>query len=797
MGYELVWIRRFTQFFGSTAQVFSVILMAVILGIGLGSLAYRWLRRREALGSRRYGLLELGIAVSAVLSYHLSRGALERVASALPVEQGAVAWTAAFTLVFVMTAVTSSLIGASLPWLHDLVASSRESRRAPEAYSAYNLGAAYGAVAVGIGSLLWLGYTTTCWLLAVINATVGAYFLLAPDVRLPRLARGKRTGARIPRSCLVFAMLIGFATLFVEAWVGQVADYLLGGTRIGVSATLATYFLGVSLGARLAPRMGAPVERLRATLAIQVIALAVLSVVLLFPSEGPAESKALATILLVVYAVFSAAGGAQFPALVEWMSPGIRGKGDHGAFTVAFYVETFAGVAGAGAFAFLAFRWLHTPGSLVFACGAYLLCLSVLAKRDAWRAAVITAGVICLILSPGNPIPAKSWLAAAVASLSPGDDVPFQMEDTSGWLMVVDKLDGTRELRLGPYLSGATDLPRRNTQVIQGVLAGTLLAPGSRALQIGYGTGEISRSLLAASDADLTVVELHPSMARIADQFFARPGGRLPSRVIRQDGVAFVRATEEKFDLILSNGFIVHSEMSARLYTRDHFEAVRRALRSGGLALVWVPTEAGHSATVSLLRTLLSVFPHVALYAPTPQLGREVFAVCHERPVDLLGRHRAGLARVGGALASDRAFPLDADYLWTRWIGARPEVERFVAENPGIEGHAEDRPVLEWYVSVKKDLVESGRATARELGALRDPARLPESLGSSPDTARAWQAALRRFAPLEEALERYASSRDAAALETIVRRYPRTNVAALATAVERALASRKTGPPPR
>lgn len=790
VGYELVWIRRFTQFFGSTAQVFSVILIAVILGIGLGSLAYQRLRQSRKLSSRHYGWLEIGIAVSAPLSYHVSSGALTRALKALPIEQGATAWVIAFAAVFLLTAVTSSLIGASLPWLHDLIASARENKRAPDAYSAYNLGAAYGAAVVGIGALLWLGYSKTCWALATINGIAGLYFLFGREVSLPLQKRA--TQKKWPAKTLGFAFLIGFATLFIEAWVGQVADYLLGGTRIGIASTLATYFIGISVGARL-PLRGAAVERLRATLAVQAMALAALSVVLLFPTEGPADSKSLAAIVLSLYWIFSVAGGAQFPALVDWMS---GSRDQRIAFTAAFYVETFGGAAGAAVFAFLAFPWLHTPGCLVFASGLYLLTLAVLAKGDKWRAAIVTAAIGCVLLSPGHFTPARSWLAAAVASLSPGDTVTHQTEDTSGWLMVVDKADGTRELRLGPYLSGATDVTRRNTQVIQGILAGSLLKPGSRALQIGYGTGEISRSLLAASGTDLTIVELHPKMIDLASEFFGpvQKEGH-PIRRLRQDGVAYVRATNETYDLVLSDSFILHSEMSARLYTRDHFEAVKARLRPGGLALVWIPTEAGHSSTVSLLRTLLGTFPHVQLYAPTPELGREIFAVCYTEDIDLLARHREGLDRIDKKLGDDKTFPLDTSYLWTRWVASRNEIQRFVDANPGIESHEEDRPVLEWYVSVKKDLVEGGRGTAREIVALRDVKSLLSGMGASRPTAQRWEATLARFEPLEQALRRYVSGRDPRAIQSVLSQYPKTNVARLIGAIERALASQPVSSP--
>ena len=76
-------------------------------------------------------------------------------------------------------------------------------------------------------------------------------------------------------------------------------------------------------------------------------------------------------------------------------------------------------------------------------------------------------------------------------------------------------------------------------------------------------------------------------------------GAKVTSYV--QDGIAFVQSTKERYDLVMSDGFVLSSEISTKLYTRDHFRNVRRILAPGGLLVTWIPTNVGAETCVEPL----------------------------------------------------------------------------------------------------------------------------------------------------------------------------------------------------
>ena len=106
-----------------------------------------------------------------------------------------------------------------------------------------------------------------------------------------------------------------------------------------------------------------------------------------------------------------------------------------------------------------------------------------------------------------------------------------------------------------------------------------------------------------------------------------------------------VQRKHQKYDLVVSDSFIINSETSTKLYTADHFHNCRQALKRDGLLITWIPTDIGTRATMCILRTLGSVFPYNHVYYPNALLSNELFAVSHVAPIDILARQQRQLQR--------------------------------------------------------------------------------------------------------------------------------------------------------
>jgi len=99
------------------------------------------------------------------------------------------------------------------------------------------------------------------------------------------------------------------------------------------------------------------------------------------------------------------------------------------------------------------------------------------------------------------------------------------------------------------------------------------------------------------------------------------------SHVLPADARRYVRASEERYDVIVSDNFHPARSGSGALYTVEHFTAVRERLKTSGLFCQWLPLHQLDLATLrSIIRSFLSVYPDgMAMLAnnslDTPVLG--------------------------------------------------------------------------------------------------------------------------------------------------------------------------------
>jgi spermidine synthase len=156
-----------------------------------------------------------------------------------------------------------------------------------------------------------------------------------------------------------------------------------------------------------------------------------------------------------------------------------------------------------------------------------------------------------------------------------------------------------------------------------------LLHPGPRrALFLGLGTGVTAASAAEDSTLSVDVVELLPEVVE-ASQYFrddtAAGAARLQYRVA--DARRYVRASEERYDVIVSDNFHPARSGSASLYTVEHFRAVAARLTEDALFCQWLPLHQLDLQTLrSIVRSFVAVYPvSFALLASnsleTPVLG--------------------------------------------------------------------------------------------------------------------------------------------------------------------------------
>ncbi len=143
--------------------------------------------------------------------------------------------------------------------------------------------------------------------------------------------------------------------------------------------------------------------------------------------------------------------------------------------------------------------------------------------------------------------------------------------------------------------------------------------PHSVAL-IGLATGITSGATLMHDHVEsVTAIELSPLVAKASKQYFADNNGGIftdpRANVVIEDGRTYIASCVDRFDVVVGDLFLPWRPGVGRLYSREHFQAVYRALRRGGQFCQMLPMyQFNRDQQQTVLTTLLSVFPQVHLF---------------------------------------------------------------------------------------------------------------------------------------------------------------------------------------
>ena len=180
--YQVVWSRELVLVFGNTTQAVSTIVTAFMAGLGFGSLAGgRW-----AGGSSRplrlYGLLELGVAIFAVLLPFAFDDLAEIYRGSYPglVDNTFTLTAVRFALALAAVAPATFLMGATLPLLvrHLVRTLDEAGARLGELYAANTAGAVAGTVVAGFVLIEFLGLRLTSYIAVALNLLAGSGALM-------------------------------------------------------------------------------------------------------------------------------------------------------------------------------------------------------------------------------------------------------------------------------------------------------------------------------------------------------------------------------------------------------------------------------------------------------------------------------------------------------------------------------------------------------------------------------------------------------------------------------------------
>ncbi len=640
--YQLAWTRQLASVTSATYTAQAVVLAVFMAGLGVGACFGGRLSKLLQRPLYGYAAFELAAAFLAALSTLLfpASGALREIVSAAGLSPAA-AFRGQLTAVAVFLMFPTTLLGASLPLLIEQVDRDNGPPGKPETarftsllYCWNTLGAAAGCLLAGYATIEMFGLSRTIYCGAACAAGAAAMAFLiqgraADGGGLPETARvPEKQGGRPAETGWVLgaAATCGFAGMGAEVLWTRLVSLVVLTTAYALAQVLAAVLAGIAMGAGMAAfvirRQSGASSLLGTTgvlLAIGAAAMAAVPAALLHVAGRYEAMLQLASgpspwslVLMLVVALPSALLAAALPLLVA----AIHAQGrTASAFGILYGANTAGAVAGSLAMGFLLLPLLGSRASGIALLLAVLSVSALLMARAGasmrtWgiaAAAAATSSVLaCFADIPRNLYERRLDAGWEIMELAEG-----RLSD----VMVAQDSRGVRRLWINSSWVAGTEGGHR----LLGHLPALFVERPRRGLGIALGTGQTFASVLRHGVRELHCVELDAGVIELSRRWFARANDGLfdkPGVVLHHDdGRAFMRASRERYDLVILEPLQAWTLGTTNLYTREFYEEAEAILAPGGVLAQWIPFY-GQSVrdTRAMVRAAVEVFPNASLW---------------------------------------------------------------------------------------------------------------------------------------------------------------------------------------
>ena len=663
--YEILWTKHLSLIFGTTLFAVSLVAATFMGGLALGSWLFgRYVDRGGRL-LRLYALLELGIALTALLftpTLALVQGFYHWLSTSFP-EHAALITGFQFLLVALLLLPPTLFMGGTFPLMCRFFARRKSGGQIGRLYALNTLGAALGAFSAGYLLIPSLGLGGTGYLAVVGNLLValvawllgrrqgwtdadGSTITPPPD---PFLQPERH------RLAMISIGLIGFFALAYEILWTRVLLLFLGNTSYAFALILSSYLIGLALGGALYARLVGPrlQERRLFVLLTTLLALAILITapfydhlahLFQFAHDASGErwwhlSLLSALVVFCVIALPTMLSGALLPAAVAIVDPGKRHTGE-GVGMVVLH-NTLGATFGSLAAGFLLIPWLGLQGSFTFLAAANLLVALALCVRYrcwAWRRytlpALMALGLVLVVAHRDwNPV----LLTSGVYVYAPKYRMLGGIEKTLGQDQVLALYEGAdatvgvhqtaggnvRYFTVNGKTDGGTGADMK-TQLLISQLPLLLHPAPQDVFVLGLGTGVTLSGVVRHPVKTIDCAEISPEVVNAESHFAPLTGNPLRdprTQLLVQDGRHTLQTTTKHYDLIISQPSNPWQSGNANLFTSEFYRMAAHRLNPGGLFCQWIGL---YDITPDNLRvasrTFLDTFPYVLVFKESSDL---------------------------------------------------------------------------------------------------------------------------------------------------------------------------------
>jgi len=743
--YQVVWFKQLQFVLGSSTFAVSMTVAGFFFGLSLGS----WLggkladRVRRPLGA--YALLELALGILAILVTLFLSNWSAWAPGLAPLVGDPSFKGGLLTVVFSFGTLVlpTMLMGATLPILAKHVVREHTvlAQRIGVLYGVNTLGAAIGCAAVGFvligalgvlqsafaGSLVYLSNAALAGVLTRRAARNGSS-AATTSVAAPQTSPPAPTDSSWRTTVLVAVFAVsGFASIAYEVlWFRVLANFQVH-TVFAFSAMLATYLVGLVLGAFICARFLAPrKDRLLAYFARLQLLIAVgglLTVGLLGRSRnmalafnewmqplnsqrglfdwlaGTTETMFLCVVVLLLPTTLI---GISLPLASELTIQHVSVLGRR--LGRLYALNTLGGTLGSLTAGFVLVPYLGTQASLTLIVVLNLLLFLVVVAsqpslRGDGRLRRLSVGGIVFVCA-GTWILGPRYLTAAQTAFEKARVLAFRETRDATFVVLGYQSEGTgafQQLLVNGWSYANNSMPGRRYMATLAHLP-ALLHRDPRSALIGcIGTGTTVGSLtlhpelrkIVAVDLSEAVFDFAPLFVPLNHSFHLEP--RVDKVVA--DVRHYLLRSSQTFDVITFEPPPPHDAGVVNLYSQEFYALAKRRLAAGGVVAQWMPLDFSRQAIPRMMiRTMMAEFPYVSLWIPNRMEG---VAIGSMEPLNVdLGEWRRRMQLPG--LRDDMAaigFHSPEDLAAT-FVAAGRALEGFIGDGPIV---TDDRPRIEYF----------------------------------------------------------------------------------------------------
>lgn len=694
LGYQIVWTQQSALWLGHESAAVLAVVAAFFGGLACGALVLGSRVHRSSRPVRWYAACEAAIGLWSLALAFLFAPVTNWLVNLIGAQPSPVwHWAVAFCGTFLLLLPATAAMGATLPAMERILATMRDrGARIAALYAGNTFGAVLGTLAAAFWLVPEFGLTITASVCAALNLLCAA---AATKLMGEPANDSPATDHSGYRNILVLLAATGLLGIGYEVLIVRVLSQVAENTVYTFAILLAVYLIGTALGAAAYGRWLANAsdsEKVRDRLLQLLAATCLLGVISLVGAEtfkaavlhtlGSSMAAALAAEAVLATAAFllpTLVMGALFSHLAATAAAtGIN-------FGRALGVNTLGAAAAPLLFGVMLVTGVGSKFALLMVAAGYL----ALSSRRAWFSAGLwTAAAATLALAIGMP-------SLAIVAVPVGGKLVSYAEGAMASVTVVEDASGVTTLHINNRQQEGSSATLF-ADARQALLPVLLHPSPGRALFLGVGTGVTSMSAAADPLLQVDAVELLPEVVAASAHFIGLFGDTHNPRlhVMTADARRFVRATSERYDVIVSDNFHPARSGSGSLYTAEHFRAVHARLAVDGVFCQWLPLHQLDLDTLrSIVRSFLAAFPNgYALLATnsleTPVVGLIARADAHRFDLVQL-RHRLTYAAMPRSPAE---FGIVDDLsLLGSFIAGPQALTRFSANAPL---NTDDRPVV-------------------------------------------------------------------------------------------------------